>query len=542
MTGFLGNSMMGAGQSGGIDTGDIANSLRFRSAASAYLSRTFGTPTNNKIFTFNSWIKQGTLTNGVYPRIFSAAPEYIRFDDTSGVPTLYASIAGGTFQTTEVFRDPTSWWMLTVAVDTTQATASNRVKFYKNGVQITSFSTATYPALNAAASFNSAIAHHLGWGAASQYFDGYMARPCLVDGSQLTPSSFGYLNSTINEWVTKTASEIDTAVVAGGGWGNNGDLWDFDDATSLTTLGYGKFNSVNWTLNNFSLTAGVTYDHTDERPGDSFAVLNSLYGTAHTYSNGNLKVVTDSTGYKLLVASQPFPAGAGKWVWQVKITSSSGYDNFGLYKLSVLPANTADSIVGSISGSVGYLGWTGQKNVDGTASAFGATLTTGDYVRFEFDATAGSLQIFKNNTSQGTITGLSTSDSYIFAGSDYSNSSATYEVSFGQIPWFNSETPTTGFLALCQANLENTTVTVSGTFTGNGAADGPFVWINGVPKTLTINGNAVTFGTHADKTAGGFKLRTSSASYNTAGSNTWTATIDSNLDNCFKYRNAQGNP
>lgn len=85
-------------------------------------------------------------------------------------------------------------------------------------------------------------------------------------------------------------------------------------------------------------------------------------------------------------------------------------------------------------------------------------------------------------------------------------------------------------------------LTVSGSFTGDAAADGPFVWMNGVPLTLTINSNAVTFGTHADKTAGGFKLRTSSASYNTAGSNTWTATITSDVKNLFKYRNAQGNP
>ena len=68
------------------------------------------------------------------------------------------------------------------------------------------------------------------------------------------------------------------------------------------------------------------------------------------------------------------------------------------------------------------------------------------------------------------------------------------------------------------------------------------VWMNGVPKTLTINGNSVTFGTHADKLATGFKLRTSSASYNAAGTNTWTATIDSNLQNIFKYNNSEANP
>ena len=112
---------------------------------------------------------------------------------------------------------------------------------------------------------------------------------------------------------------------------------------------------------------------------------------------------------------------------------------------------------------------------------------------------------------------------------------------FGQQPL--PEALDTGFLALCQANLSTSgTVTVSGSFTGNANADGPFVWMNGVPDTLTINSNAVTFGTHADKLANGFKLRTSSASYNVAGSNTWTATITSDTKNIFKYNTAEGNP
>ena len=56
---------------------------------------------------------------------------------------------------------------------------------------------------------------------------------------------------------------------------------------------------------------------------------------------------------------------------------------------------------------------------------------------------------------------------------------------------------------------------------------------------MTINGNAVTFGTHADKTANGFKLRSSSASYNTAGSNTYSVT---STGASFKHARAQGNP
>jgi hypothetical protein len=100
-------------------------------------------------------------------------------------------------------------------------------------------------------------------------------------------------------------------------------------------------------------------------------------------------------------------------------------------------------------------------------------------------------------------------------------------------------TAPSGFKALCTQNLPEGTITTSGTFTGNASADGPFVYLNGVPTAMTINSNAVTFATHADKLSNGFKLRTSSGSYNTAGSNTYSITTTGAK---FKYARAQPNP
>jgi hypothetical protein len=108
---------------------------------------------------------------------------------------------------------------------------------------------------------------------------------------------------------------------------------------------------------------------------------------------------------------------------------------------------------------------------------------------------------------------------------------------FGQRPY--ATTAPSGFKALCTTNLPEGAITTSGTFTGNALADGPFVYLNGVPTAMTINGNAVTFATHADKLSNGFKVRTSSASYNTAGSNTYSI---STTGAKFKYARAQANP
>jgi hypothetical protein len=168
-----------------------------------------------------------------------------------------------------------------------------------------------------------------------------------------------------------------------------------------------------------------------------------------------------------------------------------------------------------------------------------------------FDADAGKIWFAKNGTWQasgdpaaGTNAAFSSITSgdyfpYISNQTTANNDHAGY-VNFGQRPF--SYTPPTGFKALNTANLASTAVSTSGTFTGNASADGPFVWTNGNPATLTINGNAVTFGTHADKTAGGFKLRSSSSSYNASGSNTWTATAGKRFVQVKKPNNAQVNP
>lgn len=84
------------------------------------------------------------------------------------------------------------------------------------------------------------------------------------------------------------------------------------------------------------------------------------------------------------------------------------------------------------------------------------------------------------------------------------------------------------------------TITTSGTYTGNGVADGPFVYLNGVPTAMTVNGNAVTFGTHADKLSNGFKIRTSSVTFN-QNAVVYTFNVTS-TGAPFKYARAQANP
>ena len=183
----------------------LKSSLRFRRSANAYLSRTPASTGNRKTFTFSLWFKgKGYYTGndhliGVntsstsYARVYygTAGDNYLKVNQYVGGVNL-------DLITTQVLRDPSAWYHLVVAFDTTQATASNRIKMYLNGEQVTSFSTATYPSQNFDTLFNTTNEHRIGTLGATYNvgyeFDGYMTEVNFVDGQALTADDFGETN------------------------------------------------------------------------------------------------------------------------------------------------------------------------------------------------------------------------------------------------------------------------------------------------------------------------------------------------------------
>jgi len=115
---------------------------------------------------------------------------------------------------------------IVAAVDTTQATAADRIKLYVDGTEITSFSSATYPSQDFAGShWTSGEAHHIGnFKGVSDHFDGQMAEFVSVDGQALDASSFGQDDGSGN-WVPVDVSGLDH--------GANGFHLDFADANNL---------------------------------------------------------------------------------------------------------------------------------------------------------------------------------------------------------------------------------------------------------------------------------------------------------------------
>ena len=434
-------------------TNNLNNSLRFRASASAYLSRTFvSTGTNNKIQTFSAWVKRGLLSSSTDYRLMggydgsSANSMEINFNNDS-LRLEFGGAANNPVITTQVFRDPSAWYHIVIAIDTTQATAANRVKMYVNGNQITAFSTATYPAQNALSQLTSAnINNRIGssW-SGSNPFDGYMTDINFIDGQALEPYYFGN-NDAYGNW---------KPIQYKGTYGTNG----------FYLNGRGTDNSGNgnnWTENNFntSNSALTTYDIMLDVPTNTsatvanYAVLNPLKNGGTAPSGGNLNIVSSFDNTMCLAS---IGMSSGKWYWEQVQTASTGsvagiaQDNAGL-----------STYIGGNANSWGYHP-SGLTYTNATSSSYGNTWTTNDIIGVAFDADNGKLYFSKNGTFQNSgnpVTGTNPAYSSLtttpYFPAFQTNSSTTSSINFGQRPF--SYTPPSGFVALNTYNLPTPTI------------------------------------------------------------------------------------
>jgi hypothetical protein len=176
----------------------ISKSLRFNSADSAYLNRTPASNGNRQTWTLSFWLKLGTIsTDRSFFGAGSNGSNYFLFYITNGDQIRCEEAVGGVntwlLRTTPVYRDPSSWYHILMSFDSPQATSSNRIKMYVNGVQVTAFSTATYPTQNLNSSYwNATSSHNIGAAIAAgvAYGNGYMTEMNFVDGQALTTIRF----------------------------------------------------------------------------------------------------------------------------------------------------------------------------------------------------------------------------------------------------------------------------------------------------------------------------------------------------------------
>jgi hypothetical protein len=252
------NILAGAsGQAGGGGAYEISRSVRFSSSDSAFLSRTPGTAGNRKTWTWAGWVKLCAVP-GTYTVLFGAGAGgsdsgLIRLNyESSGKLNLAAWNTDPIIRTASVYRDFSAWYHIVVAVDTANATASNRAKIYINGTEAAYDSDFRSSISNLDTPWNNNVFHAIGRLTSSdgQYANAYFADVYNIDGQALGPTSFGEFD-TNGVW---------QPIAYTGSYGTNGFRLPFSDNSTAAALGTDTSSNGNdWTVNNIAAGDGTVY-------------------------------------------------------------------------------------------------------------------------------------------------------------------------------------------------------------------------------------------------------------------------------------------
>jgi hypothetical protein len=488
----------------------ISRSVRLRSSVNAYFSDTLGSG-YKKTFTHSVWVKRGIL--GVAQTLFGGN------SGTAALPRFYftaadqlewysrdsASVVQSQITTNAVYRDPSAWYHIVLAYDTTQADANNRLRIYVNNVlQAVTITTAL--ALNEEPNstfpYGDVLIGIYRTTSLAAPFDGYLTEINFIEGYP-TVAGISYNATT---WAALNVSTLfgETNPATGvwqpkkytGTYGTNGWYLNFSDNSAATAVAIGKDysgNGNNWTPNNISVTAGATYDSMLDVPTQwadggngrgNYAVINPLT-YAGTLANGNLQLTTFSAYGSNRTGTSTIAAQGDKFYWEVTKTSGTSTElDIGVSSdPNFLAANSSPLI---FYNSTGYVR---QNGVNLTTSV--ATYATNDVIGVAVDAVAKTIEFFKNGISQGLYSISFDGPYHALAFDDNGTNACVFTFNFGAGSGF-SYTPPTGFKALNTLNLPTPTILKGNqyfdatTYTGqntslsvtnSGSMQPDFVWI-----------------------------------------------------------------
>ena len=360
--------------------------------ANTHLSRTPSVePTSRYKGTLSVWVKRGKADAESFIFYgFESNSNKMKIDFKSDsslqINTVQAASNRIVYETNRKFRDVNAWYHIVVAIDTTLATAGDRVRLYVNGVEETSFSTETHPAQNSLHMMtDNGTPIYIGSENGGNYFNGSMSHYHLIDGTQYTASDFGETDATTGEWKIKTSPSVT--------YGNNG-FWILKDGNSVTDA------SPN--TNNLTVSSG-TLTKTEDNPSNVFATWNVLGQTEDkgNLSNGNLTYDRPGASDNWVTIPSTLATNSGKWYYEYKIIdggASTGNGSLtGLldYHTSNLQ-HTATALTNA--GEYGWYGASGNLYINGTDVAQISSYTDGDIVMVAVDLDNAKIYWGKNGT------------------------------------------------------------------------------------------------------------------------------------------------
>ena len=375
--------------------------------ASTYLTRTFSSSgTSDKIWTWSSWIKRSEVTGeAAILTAGSSARDFIRFEASTTIGALRVRFSNGSADVTtnRRFRDTSGWYHLVVAVDTTQATASNRIKIYINGVQETSFSSSSYPSQNYVTKIGGGYVHNIGNDSEQTvpYFDGSMSHVHFIDGTAYDATAFGQYDAN-GVWTIKTSPSVT--------YGTNG-FFILEDGNSVTDQ---SGNGNNWTV------GGGTLTNTEDNPSNVFATMNPLSSQA-TLSNGNTKSQYGGGGIQRNSSPTTLGMLSGKYYCECKITlaGSTSFPGLGIAATNSLLSNKfGNYYLGEHSDTYGY--YTGNGYIYNNTSEVASGLSifaTNDIagLALDLDSAQNTLKFYKNGSLVYTLNITNNSNGWFFA-------------------------------------------------------------------------------------------------------------------------------
>ena len=461
------------GGSAGFYNGVATQSLRFHRASSSYLIKENTSVTSTQKWTLSVWIKRTSLGTEQGILGSSSTAEYIRFESNDTLRyRLYTSSAQRiSMITNAAFRDTSNFFHLVCAVDLSNTTDDDKAIIYVNGERQTLGTNIT----TSTDTYNSKMlqngGHYWNLGRYAGYFDGYMADVHLIDGQQLDPTYFAETKNGV--WIPKEYT---------GTYGNSGARLQFKQTgSSADASGIGADTSGNG--NHFSANNVSSYDsNMPDSPENNFCTLNPIIASGQkasaTYSQGNLQY-TSTDAYDTAIGT--IGVSSGKWYFETRLNSSGSQ----LIGARASPHEQNSSFLGQNTSNSGIGFYRPNGNVynetSGLTAAF--TATSGDIIQVAFDADNGYFWFGKDNTYTGTVDSSSgrftlaswSSGEFIFPAQGYRDSRT---VNFGQDGSFAGAltggdvgtatdgngkgafkyAPPSGYLALCSANLPDTTI------------------------------------------------------------------------------------
>jgi len=300
----------------------------------------------------------------------------------------YNNIASTQFYktTTAALRDPSAWYHIVFAIDTTDATAADRYKVYVNGTRLTDFVNDQNPAENEALKLSSVTNQPIKVFCSNDedaYLSGYVADYNYIDGTTLDPTYFAETDADTGIWIPKSYT---------GGHGTNGFKLEFKQTgTSANASGIGADTSGN----NHHLTVAnlAAIDINTDTPTNNFATLNLISKfLACLITEGNLLYDSNSTGGSAAVSN----IAPAKGKWYVEVLAVTSTIHIGVSEVGLINFNEKGQ--GASRPNINYAYGGGVSIDEGTADSE-ASYDADDIIGILLNLDDGEVIFQKNGTS-----------------------------------------------------------------------------------------------------------------------------------------------